>query len=166
MIEPPVPDPNWPRYSTQPFPPYHFVPGKSPHPTTNPLGHSYGKHPRAVPAFPPERWRECDSYTLGIDFYNFSYWWECHEELEQLWNAVGRATPQGQFLQGIIQVAAANLKKFMGSPAARGLAEEGLARFKGLPARYMGADVPRFEREVREYQEGKRDQPALLRLED
>ena len=151
--------------STAAFPPYRFVPGKSPHPTTHPQGHSYGKHPGKPPAIPPERWAESESYHRGIDLHNFAYWWECHEELEALWNSVGRTTPQGQFLQCIIQVAAGNLKHFMGSPAHRDLANEGLARLRGLPPQYMGVDVAAYERDVRDYHEGRRGTPALIRLE-
>ncbi len=165
LQEPPVPDPAWPRYSSAPFPPYRFVPGRSPHPTTHPEGHSYGKHPELPPALPPERWRECGSYLRGVDLHNFAYWWECHEELEQLWNSVGRKTPQGQFLQGLIQVAAANLKFFLGSPTHTWLANEGLSRMKGLPARYMGMDIAEYERDVRDFHEARRDRPAVIRLE-
>ena len=64
--------------------------------------------------------------------------------LEAIWHAVGHETPQGQFLQGIIQVAASYLHK------SETLRENGLARHKGLPDQYMGVDVPKFANEVRE----------------
>jgi hypothetical protein len=41
---------------------------------------------------------------------NNGYFWEAHEELEGLWLGSGRETPIGQFLQGLIQSAAALLK--------------------------------------------------------
>ena len=164
-LEPAAPDPEWPRYSTRSFPPYRFVPGRSPHPSRDPRGHSYGRAEHSPPALPPDRWAESESYLFGIDLHNFAYWWECHEELEQLWNAVGHATPQGQFLQGIIQVSAANLKYFMGSAVHARLAEEGLARLHGLPDRFMGADVPAFVTAVRAWHGGHATRPALIRLQ-
>jgi predicted metal-dependent hydrolase len=78
----------------------------------------------------------------GIDLYNFAYWWECHEVFEGLWHAVGHDTEQGNFFQALIQLAAANLKRFLGNElAAQKLARSGLARLQGLPRLYMGIDV-------------------------
>ena len=34
-----------PRYTNLPLPAYRFVPGKAPHPTRDPDGHSYNKQP-------------------------------------------------------------------------------------------------------------------------
>ena len=147
------------RYTNEPFPPYAFLPGVSPHPRSNPKGHAYGQPEPAAEPFPPEEWKDSEMYLRGIDLYNHGYWWECHEELEALWHAVGHETTQGQFLQGIIQVAAAHLQRFMGSEkTAQGLAEKGLARLKDLPPAYMGVAVREFERDVC----GK--WPVLIRL--
>lgn len=41
---------------------------------------------------------------------NEGYYWEAHEELESLWLGAGRDSEIGQFLQGLIQAAAALLK--------------------------------------------------------
>jgi hypothetical protein len=55
---------------------------------------------------------------------------------------VGHGTEQGNFFQALIQVAAANLKRFLGNEqAAQKLARSGLARLQGLPRLYMGIDV-------------------------
>jgi predicted metal-dependent hydrolase len=78
----------------------------------------------------------------GIDLYNFAYWWECHEVFEGLWHAVGHDTAQGNFFQALIQIAAANLKRFIGyEQAAQNLARSGLARLQNLPQLYMGINV-------------------------
>lgn len=115
----------------------------------------------------PERWRECASYLRGIDLYNFAYWWECHEELEGLWHAVGHETEPGQFLQGIIQVSAANLKRFQGShDTARDLAAKGLARHRGIGGIYLGVDVAAFATEVGDYFAGRRDRAAMITLRE
>jgi hypothetical protein len=78
----------------------------------------------------------------GIDLYNYAYWWESHEVFEGLWHAVGHDTEQGNFFQALIQLAAANLKQFLGNgQAAQTLVRSGLARLHNLPQLYMGIDV-------------------------
>jgi uncharacterized protein len=141
MLELDPPD-RWPRYSTRPFPLYRFLPGRTPHPRRDPCGHSYGL-PEAIPAaFPADQWQTSDDYLYGIDLYNFSYWWECHEVFEGLWHAVGRKSEQGNLFQALIQLAAANLKSLLDNPAAaRNLLRRGISRLQTAPPSYLGIDV-------------------------
>lgn len=165
VIEPIPPDPNWPRYSARPLPPYRFVQGRTPHPRRDPKGHAFGKPEPRPPAFPPAQWRNSEWYLYGVDLYNFAYWWESHEVFEGLWHVVGHHTEQGQFFQAIIQVAAANLKRFLGmAQAADNLKQRGLDRLQRIPQHYMGVDVAGFAEEVQGYFDGGRDKPALIRL--
>ena len=152
LVEPAAPDPSWPRYSGLAFPPYRFVPGLNPHPRRHPKGHAYGTPETPPPYVPPERWRENPTYLFGVDLYNHAYWWECHEALEALWHLTGHRGTEAAFLQGIIQAAAANLKRHMGSTeGARRLGREAAARLKSVEApRYMGVDLPPFIRGVEE----------------
>ena len=62
----------------------------------------------------PRAMEGADEYLYGIDLYNYAYWWECHEVLERLWHAAGRKTEQANFFRALIQLAAANLKHFLG----------------------------------------------------
>jgi hypothetical protein len=97
------------RYCDESFPAYRHRPGTTPHPIRDPEGHSYGKE--SAPAFIDEgSWSDCRAYLFAIDLFNHGYYWEAHEELEALWLGVGRNSPAGRFLQGIIQAAAALLK--------------------------------------------------------
>ena len=146
LVEPSPPDPAWPRYSSAPFPPYRFVPGLNPHPRRHPQGHAYGTPETPPPRVPPERWRENAVYLFGVDLYNFAYWWECHEALEGLWHLTGHKGHEASFLQGVIQAAAANLKRHMGVPeGARRLGKEAVDRLRSLgAARFMGADLEAF----------------------
>ena len=166
MTEPQPPEPLWPRYSARPFPPYRYVPGKSPHPRRDPQGHGYGLPEPRPPAFPPEEWPRSEDYLYGIDLYNFAYWWECHEIFEALWHACGQKTEQGRFVQAIIQIAAGNLKHSAGAgePAKR-LWLSGLARLKQLPRVYMGVNVAGFAEEITDYLNGSSGRPALVRLQ-
>jgi hypothetical protein len=153
IVEPTPPDPSWPRYSTLPLPPYRFVAGLNPHPRRDPKGHSYGSVEVAPPSLLPDRWRENAVYLQGIDLYNFAYWWECHEALEGLWHLTGHEGREAQFLQGIIQVAAANLKRHVGSrDGARRLGGEAVGRLASLGRRdFMGLTLGPFIRAVNDY---------------
>ncbi len=99
-----------PRYTQIKFPPYRFISGENPHPTENPLGHSYGKKEAEIRVFVSDNWRTTEQYLYGIDLYNYGYWWESHEAFESLW----RIAPQGHvsrdYLQGLIKISAAFLK--------------------------------------------------------
>lgn len=166
MIRQPVAvDPAWPRYSSRPFPRYRFIPALAPHPLRNPDGHSYhSPAPRPEP-FPPEAWRSAQTYLFGIDCYNYAFWWESHEVLEEIWKAVGRDSRQGQFLQGLIQIAAAWLHRFRGDePTAKKQVRAGLARLAEIPDLYMGVEVRELETGVRDYLTGRRDSYPLIRL--
>lgn len=149
-----------PRYCDTAFPPYRFVPGRHPHPTAHPDGHSYEppgspKHP--VTWYPPEYWSKSTDYLYGCDLYNHAYWWEAHEAWEGLWQLTDKRRTQGKFLQGLIQVTACQLKIFTHHPdgAAR-LRETSLgylrtARAEAGAASYMGLNVRDFIDSVETY---------------
>lgn len=154
--------PAWPRYSARPFPPYRFIPGKAPHPRRHPGGHSYGQLEPELKELQPDAWPESDSYRYGIDLYNFAYWWESHEVFETFWHAAGPRTEQGQYFQGLIQLAGGNLKRFMGNEAAASkLFQNSAHRFSGLPDYYMGIAVADLRTRLHQGHTGN----ILLRLE-
>lgn len=143
-MEPIFTGPAPPRYSHAPFPPYRFLPFQPgmPHPRNDPDGHSYGQEDEYLPDFSPEDWRTCQPYLYGIDLFNHGYWWESHESLEAVWIAAGQETPTGQFIQGLIQVAAAQLKRFIGQErGARMLTESGVAKLSLLKGTYLGVEI-------------------------
>lgn len=102
------------RYSSRPLPAYAYRPGRDPHPTRDPRGHSF-----AAAAEPPPplgaAWRRSDDYLYAVDLFNAGYYWEAHEALEPFWRAAGRASDDGRFLQAWIQLCAALLKHQMGA---------------------------------------------------
>ncbi len=165
MTEPQAPDPSWPRYTTAPFPPYRYVPGRNPHPRRNQRGHSYGQPEPQLAAFSPKDWLQAKEYRYGIDLYNYAYWWECHEIFESYWHEVGHKTEQGNFFQALIQLAAANLKHFVGDlQATDNLMDRGLIRLEKIPGFYMGVDVRGLSEDVRLYGIGPAKRPVLIRL--
>ena len=97
-----------PRYVPQrSFPPYSYVPGKFPHPLSDPAGHSYGVPPVAGD----------DAFLQAVDLFNHGYYWEAHEAWESLWHAAGRTGPRADFLKGLIKLAAAGVKAREGNAA-------------------------------------------------
>jgi len=165
VTEPEPPDPHWPRYSTRPFPSYRFVPGRTPHPRRDPTGHSYGlPEPKPAP-FPADQWHASGDYLYGIDLYNFAYWWECHEVFEGLWHAVGHDSEQGNFFQALIQLAAANLKSFLGNRvAAHNLLRSGIIRLQKVLPSYMGIDVLHLTEELHTNLINPRPHAPLIRI--
>lgn len=163
--EPEPPDPGWARLTAGPLPRYRYIPGRSPHPRRDPRGHSYGRPEPAARVVDPARWRESGAYLAGIDLYNLGYWWECHEAFEALWRGVGGETTQGRFYQGLIQVAASNLKLFVGAEkAGRALAQKALSKLEAVPDAFMGIDVAALRRDVEGRADGTRSIPPALQL--
>jgi uncharacterized protein len=166
-IENPEPlDSGWARLSLRPLPPYCFIPGRSPHPRRDPKGHSYGKPEPKTGGVTPEDWRSDELYLFGLDLYNLGYFWESHEALEALWHSAVDPV-QRNFFQGLIQIAAANLKRKMGAlSAAQALATRGLARLEDVPPIYMGVNVGALKGSARRYhlsaEEGA--EPPALKL--
>jgi predicted metal-dependent hydrolase len=167
VTEPAPADPSWPRYSAHPFPPYRFIPGKNPHPRRDPVGHSYGKPEPTPSAFRHDEWHKSEEYLYGIDLYNFAFWWECHEVFEGLWHAVGHDTEQGNFFQALIQLAAANLKQFLGNHQAAGkLLISGMIRLQKTPRAYMGIDVDGLTENLRRHVADSDFRAPLIRLHE
>jgi hypothetical protein len=100
----------------EPFPPYAFVPGRFPHPTADPAGHSFGISPALPPKVEPDRWQECRPYLYGIDLFNAGYYWESHVAWESLWMACERKGIVADFLKGLIHLAAGGVKALEGKP--------------------------------------------------
>lgn len=66
----------------EPFPPYSFVPGRFPHPESDPTGHSYGFVRSPTTPLDPKRWQESRTYLYGLDLFNAGFYWESHVAFE------------------------------------------------------------------------------------
>ena len=154
------------RYSEQPFPPYRHIPGRTPHPTRDPEGHSYGREEPELPDLNTAAWQDCDHYLYGIDLFNAFYWWECHEVLEGLWHASGIGSDAAHVLQAIIQCAAAHLKVETRQPeGARRLFEHSLRHAQWCGDRRLGLNLDNMTRDTRSYLTVREAEPARLVLE-
>lgn len=126
-----------PRYAPAiPLPPYSYVPGHElPHPVNDPRGHLSNAQDSAheppicpsqlatVPTNPASRRQataaliaENSQWLHALDLFNAGFYWEAHEAWESFWNAFGRTTPEAQFVQGLIHLAAACVKIREGKP--------------------------------------------------
>ncbi|HKI51496.1 MAG TPA: DUF309 domain-containing protein [Geothermobacteraceae bacterium] len=145
-MEPTFCKPDLPRYTRRTFPPYRFLPFQTdsplPHPRNDPAGHSYGQEEEYLPGFTPADWRSCEPYLYGIDLFNHAYWWEAHEAFEAIWLAAGQSSVCGRFVQGLIQLSAAQLKRFTGEfRGAQSLFLSSREKLSLVTGIYLGIDV-------------------------
>lgn len=140
----PRPDPAPPRYlPARPLPPYRHRPGHTPHPRTDPAGHSHGASEPVAPPLTPDNGQHHGAFLFGTDLFNRGYWWEAHEHWEAAWRATSDAGVR-QFLRGLIQLAAALIKWEAGNGRGRaGLwrRAQGHLEAAGATGRALGADV-------------------------
>lgn len=124
---------------SHPLPPYTYIPGKTPHPISDPAGHMASSPRTAPPAIDPARWRESATYFHALDLFNAGYYWEAHETWESLWHAAGRTGDIADLLKGLIQLAASGVKVREGiAEGVRNLAAKAERRFRGLPGPLLG----------------------------
>ncbi len=154
-MEPTFTNPALPRYTQRSFPPYRYFPFQAdaslPHPRTDPAGHSYNQEEDYLPHFAADDWPTCEPYLYGIDLFNHGYWWEAHEALETVWLAAGqRSTMCGRFVQGLIQLAGAQLKRFTGETrGAQSLTQSGSEKLLLAEGIYLGIEILPFTEEVK-----------------
>jgi uncharacterized protein len=99
------------RYAPEiPFPDYAFVPGRHPHPITDPQGHGFGQAEVPLPAIEPAALGKSPQFRHAVDLFNHGYYWEAHEVWEGFWHASGRRGRMADFLKGLIRLAAAGVK--------------------------------------------------------
>jgi predicted metal-dependent hydrolase len=157
-----------PRFAPDvPLPPYSYVPGRFPHPVSDPAGHLFGKAPEPPEPLDPARWQASRAYLHGVDLFNHGYYWEAHEVWEGLWHAAGRTGTTADFLKGLIKLAAAGVKVREGKP--RGVASharQAAALFRqtaqalgGEDAHYLGLRL----RDLLDFTRRVEDQAAAAR---
>lgn len=127
------------------FPEYAFVPGKNPHPTADPSGHSFNQIGQPQTPITESNWHSHTGYLYGCDLFNHGFWWEAHESWEQVWMA-SRGNPiTDAYLRALIQAANGLLKLYMGRyNAVRRLATsvtELMTQSELDNAVYLGLDV-------------------------
>jgi hypothetical protein len=172
MIEPPPPDPHYPRLTDRPLPAYRFNGPPQPHPTRHPAGHSYGlavaDGAADADALARGVWQESGGYCYAVDLYNYAYWWEAHETWEGVWQCYAPDDALRHGLQVMIQVSVVHLLRHRGTAdAARRLlarAEWHLQHSGPAKARIGGVDLATwFSSAVRPYFAGRLQRYPFLR---
>jgi len=147
-----------PRYSRQPLPAQRHLPGCTPRPRE--AAGSVGIQSD------PEEWETSEAFRRGADLWNHAFFWEAHEAWEEIWRAVGRRSRAGRFLQGLILLAAAAVKREIGAPGpASRLAARGARRLREAGVVRAPFDAPGFAEAVEAWVRGTRAGPPPLRLE-
>jgi uncharacterized protein len=86
---------------------------------------------------------ETKLFHEGVDLFNAGEWFEAHEVWEDAWHlAEGQ---RKRFYQGLIQCAVTLEHVRRGNPrGVRSVMKTALPKFEGLPAVYLGVDVPKL----------------------
>ena len=100
-----------------------------------------------------------------MDLWNRGQFWDAHEAWERPWRAAGRMSAAGQFLQGLILLAAAGVKHEAGAHvSARRLATRGRKRLLGAEVSAAPFDALAFAASVEAWVEGTSATPPPLVL--
>ncbi len=150
-MEPQFHQPSISPYTDRPLPPYRHLPFQNAHPFLDAEGHSFGEKLSPPDSFTAENWQYSHDYLYCIDLFNNGFWWEAHERLKHLSIAAGRESKTGQFVQGLIQIAAALLKHFMQEEqGATTLAELGLKNLQKTAGIYLGIEITALVTQVQD----------------
>lgn len=106
-----------PRFAPErPLPPYTYIPGKTPHPLSDPLGHGFGRVIESSAGLDAKHPERSPDWCYAVDLFQHGYYWEAHEVWEGLWHAAGRAGLVATWLKALIKWAAAGVKVREGRP--------------------------------------------------
>lgn len=98
-----------------PDPPHAHIPGKTPR---HPEGTFDALCETARPEQPCGAVFASDAWRAGLQFLETKYFWEAHEVWEAVWMALPEGSEEKRLVQGMIQLANAELKHRMQRPRA------------------------------------------------
>lgn len=96
------------RVQDRPLPPYTHIPGVTPHPISDPVGHMHGATEHVDSITGPLTASE--PFLWGRRLFRSGYYWEAHEAWEGLWHVLGRTGPRADLVKGLIKLAATGVK--------------------------------------------------------
>jgi len=110
-------------------------------------------------------WTNSKLYLYSIDLFNHQYWWETHEVLEKLWIETTEEPKLHNFLQGLILISAALLKKCEDSPIpAIKLYKKSIDKINIGQKNYLGINVESFIKSVESYLLEQCNMPPIIEL--
>jgi predicted metal-dependent hydrolase len=157
--------PNIERYTTLPFPSFSYIPKLHIHPEKLSEKPHIPLLPELTEKFSVHSWKNCTNYLYAIDLFNYGYYWEAHEVLEKLWLSAGKKSPEGIFVQGIIQVSVAMLKWSQSNTTGlKRLTEKALPKLLSQDGIYLGMDSNNFIRQIKAFVAEEQKNPPLIIL--
>ena len=149
------------RYTLIEFPSFKYIPKL----TSNPDDDHIPIYKEPIIAFSSHTWKESETYLYAIDLFNFGYFWEVHEVLEKIWLKLGKKSPEGIFIQGIIQLSVALLKKTQSNPVGvKRLLQKAVPKILSQNGVYLGIEVEELINEFKRFIEEVTPAPPLILL--
>src|ERR1700728_780966 len=106
---------------------------------------------------------ESKQFRRGVALFNSGKFFECHEVWEELW--LRAPEPEKNFLQGLIQVAAAFHHQGRGNMRGmRSLLAAGLAKVDQFPEKHRGIQLGKLCDDARKWTDGGADSRPLPRI--
>lgn len=150
------------RYTSYNFPSLRYIPGRGIHPSKMIGKEHIPQIPEASKDFSAERWQTSELYLYAIDLFNYCYYWEVHEVLEKLWHRIGKGTPEGMFIQGLIQLSVALLKNAQGNMSGvRRLTEKAFPKLSTQSGIYLGVNIQKLLLEFKYHIENNTAPPVI-----
>lgn len=128
------------RYTSFDLPPFRYIPGNRKQKTLNHLHTPLILEDSST--FSIHNWNKSQRYLYAIDLFNYGYYWEVHEVLEKIWLAIGKTTQTGFFIQGIIQLSIAIVKKIeANSIAVERMKAKAIPKIESQKGIYLGIEI-------------------------
>ncbi|MDF1547133.1 MAG: DUF309 domain-containing protein [Bacteroidales bacterium] len=151
------------RYTKYDFPWFRYIPGRGIHPSKMIGKEHIPEIQETGNEFSDKTWQRSIHFLYAIDLFNAGYYWEVHEVLEKLWIKQGKDSTEGQFLQGLIQLSVALLKKEQGNlTGVRRLSEKFLPKLENQHETYLGINVTKLFAEFKKHIENNTLAPVIV----
>lgn len=154
------------RYTNFSLPAWRYIPKYEIHPNKNPHIEHIPWLPDTTMKFSVKSWQKSERYLYAIDLFNHQYYWEVHEVLEKLWMETGKKSPEGIFIQGIIQLSIALLKKIQSNTKGTlRLTKKALPKLHSQQGVYLGIDIEPFIEQYKLFIDDKTTTQLIINLQ-
>ena len=154
------------RYTSFSLPAWRYIPKFEIHPNKNSHIEHIPQLPDTATKFSAKSWKNSECYLYAIDLFNHQYYWEVHEVLEKLWLETGKKSPEGIFLQGIIQLSVALLKKIQSNTTGTlRLTKKALPKLRSQQGVYLGINIESFIEEYKLFIDDKTATQFVITLQ-
>ena len=154
------------RYTKFSLPAWRYISKYDQHPNKNSHKEQIHGLPDTTMKFSAANWQKSERYLYAIDLFNHQYYWEVHEVLEKLWLETGKKSTEGIFLQGIIQLSVALLKKNQSNTIGTlRLTKKALPKLCSQQGVYLGIDIEAFIEEYKLFIDDKTATQFVITLQ-